>query len=77
MRKMHRLFLNVIDIDISYTNYVSDADYNTVLIIGGTIVLCTALLAVVLSITVIVLRVSVRRLKAGVDDLKGEGIRQQ
>ena len=68
MQKMHRLCLNVIDIYISKTNYVSDADYNTGLIIGST----GALLTVVFSITVIVLCVSVRRLKAGVDNLKGE-----
>ena len=55
-----------------YTNYVLDADYNTGLIIGGT----GALLAVVLSIMVIVLCVSVRRLKAGVNDLKEEGTGQ-
>ena len=38
--------------------------------------MCTALVAVVLFVMVIVLFVSVRRLRAGMDDLKGQGIRQ-
>ena len=73
---MYKLFLNIIGIYISHNKYVLDADYNTALIVGGTILVCTALVAVVSFVMVIVLFVSVRRFRAGMDDLKGQGIKQ-